>query len=110
MHGLQVKGIREVGVSHIGKPSERAEVVQGLQVKGIREVGVSPQPKPSKSAEIVQGLQVKAERERGRQPHRKALKKCRGCVWLTGKRRQRRRASATPFSHSFHIFPLSAIN
>ena len=136
VHGLQVKCVRE-GVRQpttealeecrgcarlTGKRRKRrsatahnrgifnAEVVQGLQVKGIREVGVSPQPKPSKSAEIVQGLQVKAERERGRQPHRKALKKCRGCVWLTGKRRQRRRASATPFSHSFHIFPLSAIN
>ena len=98
MQGLQVKGIREVGVSHIGKPSERAEVVQGLQVKGIREVGVSPQPKPSKSAEIVQGLQVKAERERGRQPHREVLAKSRGCARLTA------------FSHFFHIFPLPAIN
>ena len=46
VHGLQVKGIREVGVSHIGKHSKSAEVVYGLQVKGVREEGHQPPPFP----------------------------------------------------------------
>jgi len=66
VHGLQVRDVREGGVSQTGKPLKRAEVVQGLQVKGVREVSVSPQPKYSKSAEVVHGLQVRHAREGGR--------------------------------------------
>ena len=76
VHGLQVKGIREGGVSRIEKYWQRAEVVHGLQVKGIREVGVSHIGKPSERAEVVHGLQVKCMREGRRQPYKKALEKC----------------------------------
>ncbi|SHK96039.1 hypothetical protein SAMN02745138_02639 [[Clostridium] lactatifermentans DSM 14214] len=98
VQGLQVRDVREGGVSQTGKPLKRAEVVQGLQVKDVREGGVSQTGKPLKRAEIVQGLQVKGVREGGRQPHRKAPEKYRGCPWCF------------PLSHSFHIFPLPAIN
>lgn len=37
VHGLQVRDVREGGVSQTGKPLKRAEVVHGLQIKGIRE-------------------------------------------------------------------------
>ena len=94
VQGLQVRDVREGGVSQTGKPLKRAEVVYGLQVKGVREGGVSLQPKYSKSAEVVQGLQVRDVREGGRQPNGKALKKSRDCTWLTGKMRERRRATA----------------
>lgn len=42
-----------------------------------------------KSAEVVQGLQIKDVREGGRQLNREVLEECRGCAWLTGKRRKR---------------------
>ena len=98
VQGLQVRDVREGGVSQTGKPLKRAEVVYGLQVKGVREGGVSQTGKPLKRAEVVQGLQVKCVREGGRQPHRKAPEKYRGCSWCF------------PLSHSFHIFPRPAIN
>ena len=63
VQGLQVRDVREGGVSQTGKPLKRAEVVYGLQVKGVREVSVSPQPKYSKSAEVVHGLQVRHAKE-----------------------------------------------
>lgn len=71
-----------------------AEVAHGLQVRYVREGGVSLQPKYSKSAEVVHGLQVRCTKEGGRQPNGKALKKSRDCTWLTGKMRERRRATA----------------
>ena len=37
VQGLQVRDVREGGVSRIGKCSERTEVVQGLQVRDVRE-------------------------------------------------------------------------
>ena len=40
--------------------------MHGLQVRGVREVSVSLQPKYSKSAEAVHGLQVRHAREGGR--------------------------------------------
>ena len=42
-----------------------AEVAHGLQVRYVREGGVSLQPKYSKSAEVVHGLQVRHVREGG---------------------------------------------
>ncbi len=42
-----------------------AKVVHGLQVRDVREGGVSLQPKYSKSAEVVHGLQVRHVREGG---------------------------------------------
>ena len=113
VHGLQVRHAREGGSIFIWsrgffhemhRASARnrsifnAEVVQGLQVRDVREGGVSQTGKPLKRAEIVHGLQVKCVREGGRQPHRKAPEKYRGCPWCF------------PLSHSFHIFPLPAIN
>lgn len=98
VYGLQVKGVREGGVSLQTKYSKSAEVVHGLQVRDVREGGVSQTGKPLKRAEIVHGLQVKCVREGGRQPHRKEPEKYRGCPWCF------------PLSHSFHIFPLPAIN
>ena len=65
MQGLQVKGVREGGVSQTGKPLKRAEVVHGLQVRDVREGGVSQTGKPLKRAEVVQGLQVRDVREGG---------------------------------------------
>lgn len=82
VHSLQVKGVREWGVSGIEKYSKRTEVVHGLQVKGVREGGVSRIGKPLKSAEVAQGLQVRGVRE----------------------------VSVRPLSHSFHIFLSPAIN
>ncbi len=73
VHGLQVKGVREGGVSGIEKCSEKTEVVHGLQVKCDREVGVSLQPKCSERTEVVHGLQVRDVREGGRQPTIKAF-------------------------------------
>ena len=43
-----------------------AEVVQGLQVRDVREGGVSQTGKPLKRAEVVHGLQVRHAREGGR--------------------------------------------
>ena len=50
-----------------------AEVVQGLQVRDVREGGVSRIGKCSERTEVVQGLQVRDVREGVRQPHRKVL-------------------------------------
>lgn len=46
------------------------------------------------NAEVVQGLQVRDVREGGRQPTTEVLEECRGCARLTGKSRERKRASA----------------
>lgn len=46
------------------------------------------------NAEVVHGLQVKCVREGVRQPTTEALEECRGCARLTGKSRERKRASA----------------
>ncbi len=90
VQGLQVRDVREGGVSQTGKPLKRAEIVHGLQVRDVREGGVSQTGKPLKRAEVVQGLQVRDEREGrghlcqlcfftgciGRQPTTEVLEEC----------------------------------
>ena len=107
VHGLQV---REGGVSQTGKPLKRAEVVHGLQVRDVREVGVSQTGKPLKRAEVVHGLQVRDVREVGVSQTGKPLKRAEVVHGLQVRYAREKESVSPPFSHSFHIFPLPAIN
>ena len=90
MHGLQVRGVREVSVSLQPKYSKSAEVVHGLQVRHAREGGrififshgffhemhrASAHNRGIFNAEVVQGLQVRDVREGGVSQTGKPLKR-----------------------------------
>ena len=138
-HGLQVRYVREGGVSLQPKYSKSAEVVHGLQVRHAREGGrififsrgffhemhrASAHNRGIFNAEVVQGLQVRDVREGGVSQTGKPLKRAEvvhglqvKCVREGGRQPHRKAPEkyrgcpwCFPLSHSFHIFPRPAIN